>query len=143
MKKLIFLIIMLFAGICSAAPTVAVSVNNEKGPYVIYKILYTSDGTDAAAVDLVALMDQYAFTFVKQGCTAMILTAHPGTATVAPDNSVDVIFTDSTGIAIKTTTGNAISSSADTLKIEMHTDLGQYPPITSLSSVKSVMSSSF
>lgn len=123
---------MLFTVSVSAVPTVTVTVNDEKGTYVIYKIVYVSDGTDAAAVDLVALMDQYALTFVKQGCTAMILSADPGTGGVAPDNAVDVIFTDSTGMAIKTTTGNAISNSADTLKIQMWDDMGQIPWITSV-----------
>jgi len=130
MKKILFILIMLFAVSVSAVPTVVVTVNDEKGPYVIYKVVYTSDGTDAAAVDLVSKMDQYALTFVKQGATVMITSAHPGAAAVAPDNAVDVIFTDSTGMAVKTTTGNAISNVADTIKVEMHTDLGQYPHIT-------------
>jgi hypothetical protein len=131
MKKLLFILIMLFAVSASADPKVVVSVNDEKGPYVIYKVVYTSDGTDAAAVDLVAKMDQYALTFVKQGVTAMVLSAVQGAGAVAPDNAVDVIFTDSTGMAVKTTTGNAISNVANTLKIDMSDDLGQYPYITS------------
>ena len=130
-RLIIILCLLMWAGVAIAAPKVKTTVADVKGKYVYLKIVYTSDGTDAAAVDIVAAADSDALRYIQRGFTAMVLNADPDTGGTSPANDVDAIFTDITGIAIRTTTGNAIAAATDTLGIDMSDDLGQYPVITS------------
>ena len=130
-RLIIILCLLMWAGVVIAAPTGKTTVADVKGKYVYLKIVYTSDGTDAAAVDIVAAADSEAKRYIQRGFTAMILNADPDTGGTSPGNDTDVILKDITGMAIKTTTGNAIAAATDTVGIQLHTDLGQYPVITS------------
>jgi len=127
---LIFCVLM-WAGVAMATPTVKTTVLDVKGKQAWLKILYTSDGTDAAAVDIVAYADTAAKQIIEKGFICEILSTDPGTGGVAPNGATDVIFTDIAGFAVKTTTGNAISHTAKTTGIEMWTDYKQLPAISS------------
>jgi len=113
-----------------ATPTVAVSTHDVKGKYAIIKVIYTSDGTDAAAVDLIAGADAETKRLMERGFTAMVISVDPSSGGTAPNNDVDLIITDSTGVAIYTSTGNAIAAASDTVKLDLSSDLAAYPFIT-------------
>lgn len=126
-----FILCLIWAVNIFATPTVKTTVLDVKGKQVWLKILYTSDGTDAAAVDIVAGADTAAKQIIEKGFTCEILSTDPGTAGVAPNGATDVIFTDIGGFAVKTTTGDAISHTAKTTGITMWSDYGHMPAISS------------
>lgn len=134
MKKFLFglVVTLLLVGFgyghAMATWTIGVSVADVKGHYVIYKLLCTSDGDSLTATDFVALMSDQDRRHMERGATMMVMNVDPGTGGVAPDATIDVTFTDITGIAVYAET--TLSNVADTVGKDLSADLNQYPVMT-------------
>jgi hypothetical protein len=131
MKKMLLgllmtLIFVMFSSPCYATWTLTVSKVAQAKNYLLWKVLATSDGSAMAATDLVALMPQDLKASV-QGATLMVLKVSPGTGSVAPDTTIDLVFYDAQGTAIFTHAG--YSASADTTGISLAEDYGAYLPV--------------
>ena len=118
---------MLFTVSAYAAPTVSVTVADVKGQNVVFKVLYTSDGTDAAAVDICANMDYEASKWLKSGPSMVYYTVDPGLASVAPNGAFDIIISDITGVTIYSTANNAIEHNADSGPASFFDNLSGFP----------------
>lgn len=129
--SLITLVILLIAVPTYAAWTITVSVSDVKGPYVIYKLLCTSDGNALSATDFVALMSDNDRQYVERGASMLTMSVYPGDGDVAPDADFDITFTDIEGVTIFSETGFPYDE--DLPGVPLWWDWWSYPIITTQS----------
>lgn len=128
MKKLLFLTIAFVLMLVSTAWadwTLIVSGVSEAGHYVKWKVVCTSDGAALSAINILGLPGAQAMR-IGQGETLMLLKVSPGTGTVIPDNTINIILADAEQDALWTET--TISKDAVTWH-DMSDDIDAYPPI--------------
>ena len=132
MKRLsVFLIVILavalIAGECFAAWTITPSVAERNKNYSKIKFLLTADAATLAATDLLAVSAMTSeIRRILQGSTAMLMKVSPGTGSVIPDDTINLILSDDEGDALFTKT--TISKDAISWHL-LSTDISSYPPI--------------
>jgi len=130
MKKILQgLLVAFLMATCSqawAAWTLTPTLVSKTGHYLLWKVVCISDGNSLTATDLIPLMSDNLKRLV-QGSSMMIMKVVPGTATVAPDATINVTLSDAQGASIFVHTG--YSNTADTTGISLAEDYNQYLPV--------------
>lgn len=127
MKKRLMILTMicvfLIPCVAFADWVVDISSINKKGSTSYFSATFTSDGTDPDAIDVLSKMG---FSKAVKGKQIRFMYVSPGTSTVAPDTTIDIVITNQGSREIWSKTG--ISYTAG-IWHKMWEDLGDYPTI--------------
>jgi hypothetical protein len=126
LSALIILLVLGFSGEALATWTLTQSMVSRTSHYILWKVLCTSDGNSLTATDIVAEMSDNMKRFVTNS-TLMVMKISPGTDSVIPNTTIDIILSDAQGTAIFTHT--TYSKDAETTGILLSEDYGAYPPV--------------
>lgn len=130
MKRL-FAMIILLAIILTTAPgwaawTLTPSIVGDQKHRLYWQVVCVSDGDALPATDLVALMDSTLRERVQES-TLLVMNVIPGSGSVAPDTTINVILGHSSTLAFYTATG--FSYTANTVGNDLSEDYTIYPPV--------------
>lgn len=129
MKKILFgffvgMLAMVIGSTTFAAWDLKISQVSEIGHYFKWKVVCTSDGGALTATDLVPLMG--GIRQKVQGQTLMLMKVSPGTGSVIPNTTIDIILSDAETDALFTET--TISKDAISWH-DMSADINAFIPV--------------